>query len=95
MGQSKALGFAACALASSLWGCGFFFGKIARTQNNGGIAARHDVAGGIQVNGEIQRDYVVVEKVERPDVECGARQIDAARRFCGDAHVVVKKKLRT
>jgi len=23
------LGFAACALASSLWGCGFFFGKIA------------------------------------------------------------------
>jgi drug/metabolite transporter (DMT)-like permease len=28
-GQRKALGFAACAGASSLWGCGFFFGKIA------------------------------------------------------------------
>ncbi len=27
--QNKTLGFAACALASSLWGCGFFFGKIA------------------------------------------------------------------
>jgi drug/metabolite transporter (DMT)-like permease len=27
--QRRALGFAACALASSLWGCGFFFGKIA------------------------------------------------------------------
>jgi drug/metabolite transporter (DMT)-like permease len=25
----RALGFGACALASSLWGCGFFFGKIA------------------------------------------------------------------
>jgi drug/metabolite transporter (DMT)-like permease len=24
----RALGFAACALASALWGCGFFFGKI-------------------------------------------------------------------
>lgn len=29
MGQSKALGFGACTLASALWGCGFFFGKIA------------------------------------------------------------------
>ncbi len=29
MGQSKALGFGACACASALWGCGFFFGKIA------------------------------------------------------------------
>jgi drug/metabolite transporter (DMT)-like permease len=29
MGQSKALGFGACASASALWGCGFFFGKIA------------------------------------------------------------------
>lgn len=28
-GKSKALGFGACILASSLWGCGFFFGKIA------------------------------------------------------------------
>ena len=27
--QRRALGFAACALASSFWGCGFFFGKIA------------------------------------------------------------------
>lgn len=29
MGRSKALGFAACVLASVLWGCGFFLGKIA------------------------------------------------------------------
>jgi drug/metabolite transporter (DMT)-like permease len=27
--NQRAAGFAACALASSLWGCGFFFGKIA------------------------------------------------------------------
>jgi drug/metabolite transporter (DMT)-like permease len=27
--KRRALGFAACAAASSLWGCGFFFGKIA------------------------------------------------------------------
>jgi drug/metabolite transporter (DMT)-like permease len=27
--NQRAVGFAACALASSLWGCGFFFGKIA------------------------------------------------------------------
>jgi drug/metabolite transporter (DMT)-like permease len=27
--KRRALGFASCALASSLWGCGFFFGKIA------------------------------------------------------------------
>jgi drug/metabolite transporter (DMT)-like permease len=27
--KNKALGFAACAAASALWGCGFFFGKIA------------------------------------------------------------------
>jgi len=27
--RQKTLGFASCALASSLWGCGFFFGKIA------------------------------------------------------------------
>jgi len=27
--KHRALGFGACALASSLWGCGFFFGKIA------------------------------------------------------------------
>ena len=29
MEQRKALGFGACASASALWGCGFFFGKIA------------------------------------------------------------------
>lgn len=29
MGQSKTLGFGACTIASALWGCGFFFGKIA------------------------------------------------------------------
>jgi len=27
--KRRALGFASCALAGSLWGCGFFFGKIA------------------------------------------------------------------
>src|ERR1700733_13873493 len=27
--KRRALGFAACAVAGSLWGCGFFFGKIA------------------------------------------------------------------
>src|ERR1700761_2023596 len=27
--KRRALGFGACALASSFWGCGFFFGKIA------------------------------------------------------------------
>jgi drug/metabolite transporter (DMT)-like permease len=27
--KRRALGFVACALASSFWGCGFFFGKIA------------------------------------------------------------------
>jgi len=32
----RSLGFAACALASSLWGCGFFFGKIALVQMNVG-----------------------------------------------------------
>ena len=34
--KSRAIGFAACALASSLWGCGFFFGKIALVQMNVG-----------------------------------------------------------
>ncbi len=32
--QRRALGFAACALASSLWGCGFFFGKVALAEMN-------------------------------------------------------------
>ena len=27
--QNRTLGFASCTLAASLWGCGFFFGKIA------------------------------------------------------------------
>jgi drug/metabolite transporter (DMT)-like permease len=34
--KSRALGFAACAVACSLWGCGFFFGKIALTEMNVG-----------------------------------------------------------
>jgi len=29
MQKNRTLGFGACALASALWGCGFFFGKIA------------------------------------------------------------------
>jgi len=29
LGKKRALGFTACAVAGSLWGCGFFFGKIA------------------------------------------------------------------
>jgi len=33
---SRTLGFAACAVASSLWGCGFFFGKIALAEMNVG-----------------------------------------------------------
>jgi drug/metabolite transporter (DMT)-like permease len=33
---SRTLGFAACAAASSLWGCGFFFGKIALAEMNVG-----------------------------------------------------------
>ena len=34
--KSRALGFASCALASALWGCGFFFGKIALAEMNVG-----------------------------------------------------------
>jgi drug/metabolite transporter (DMT)-like permease len=34
--QHRALGFAACTLASALWGCGFFFGKIALAEMNVG-----------------------------------------------------------
>jgi drug/metabolite transporter (DMT)-like permease len=33
---NRTLGFASCALASSLWGCGFFFGKIALAEMNVG-----------------------------------------------------------
>lgn len=32
MQKSRLLGFLACALACTLWGCGFFFGKIAMEQ---------------------------------------------------------------
>ncbi len=34
--NGRALGFAACALASCFWGCGFFFGKIALAEMNVG-----------------------------------------------------------
>src|ERR1700712_3640363 len=34
--QNRTLGFAACMLASSLWGCGFVFGKIALAEMNPG-----------------------------------------------------------
>ena len=34
--KRRGLGFAACALASSFWGCGFFFGKIALAEMNVG-----------------------------------------------------------
>jgi drug/metabolite transporter (DMT)-like permease len=34
--SNRPLGFAACALASCFWGCGFFFGKIALAEMNVG-----------------------------------------------------------
>ena len=34
--RRRGLGFAACCLASALWGCGFFFGKIALEEMNVG-----------------------------------------------------------
>jgi drug/metabolite transporter (DMT)-like permease len=34
--QRRILGFAACALASAFWGCGFFFGRIALDEMNVG-----------------------------------------------------------
>ena len=34
--KQRGLGFAACALASSFWGCGFFFGKIALREMDSG-----------------------------------------------------------
>lgn len=34
--KNRTLGFLSCALASSLWGCGFFFGKIALREMNVG-----------------------------------------------------------
>jgi len=33
---NRSLGFIACAIASALWGCGFFFGKIALAEMNVG-----------------------------------------------------------
>lgn len=36
MPKHRTLGFLACALAGSLWGCGFFFGKIALAEMNVG-----------------------------------------------------------
>jgi drug/metabolite transporter (DMT)-like permease len=34
--KNRILGFSACALASALWGCGFFFGRIALNEMNVG-----------------------------------------------------------
>src|SRR5215469_3571641 len=34
--KKRALGFLACTIASSFWGCGFFFGKIALAEMNVG-----------------------------------------------------------
>jgi drug/metabolite transporter (DMT)-like permease len=34
--SGRGLGFAACTMASALWGCGFFFGKIALNEMNVG-----------------------------------------------------------
>jgi drug/metabolite transporter (DMT)-like permease len=34
--KNRSLGFLSCALASSLWGCGFYFGKIALVEMNVG-----------------------------------------------------------
>ena len=36
LAKRRGLGFAACIVASSLWGCGFFFGKIALAEMNVG-----------------------------------------------------------
>ena len=36
----RTLGFASCTLASALWGCGFFFGKIALAEMNVGAMVR-------------------------------------------------------
>lgn len=36
LSNGRATGFAACALASGFWGCGFFFGKIALAEMNVG-----------------------------------------------------------
>src|SRR5258708_32049079 len=41
--KSRMLGFGACALASSLWGCGFFFGKLGRAEMNSAHMVRDRV----------------------------------------------------
>ena len=65
MEKRRALGFAACALASSLWGCGFFFGKIALAEmsfahmvlyrflfrDSGAAAAAGDASSGVESEG--------------------------------------------
>jgi len=38
------------------------------------------------INGEVDGDGLVMEQVERPDIEGSAGHVDAARRLCGDAH---------
>jgi hypothetical protein len=64
----------------------FFPGEIARSQNDGGIAACLDLAGRVTVDREIHRNHVVVEQIERPDIERRTRQIHAAGRFGEHAH---------
>ena len=43
----RALGFAACALASAFWGSGFFFGKIALAEMNVGVMVLYRFAFGM------------------------------------------------
>ncbi len=45
--DGRALGFAACALASGFWGCGFFFGKIALAEMNVGAMVFYRFAFGL------------------------------------------------
>lgn len=47
--KRRGLGFAACALASALWGCGFFFGKIALAEMNVGAMVFYRFAFGCLV----------------------------------------------
>ena len=46
MPKHRARGFAACCLASMLWGCGFFFGKIALREMNVGAMVLYRFAFG-------------------------------------------------
>jgi hypothetical protein len=52
----------------------------------GAVFTGRDVAVGVAIDREVDGDDVVVEQVERPDVEGGSRQIDAAGCFGGDLH---------